>query len=197
MLTTEAEPTTSRNAREKTYFALTAVGKDRPGIVAAVSRVLFEQGCNIEDSSNTLLGGEFAMILLVTAGADVTVDRLESALADATRDLGLSIGLSSISADQLSRSAMELTAPYMVSVYGSDKAGIVYRISRYLADAGVNILDLNTKVIRKGETPVYVMMIEVEVPTGMDAGRLTLELEGIGADLGVTVNVRPVEVAEL
>jgi len=48
----------------KTYYILSAIGKDRPGIVADVSEVIYECGGNIEDSSMTLLRNHFALLLL-------------------------------------------------------------------------------------------------------------------------------------
>lgn len=198
MQTTEVPVTPDKKITTKNYFAMTAVGKDRPGIVAAVARVLFELGCNIEDSSHTLLGGEFAIILLLTAPETISRERLENSLRDAGVPLGLTIGLSSISLADLSRTDDTThTLPFMVSVYGSDHPGIVYRITRYLAEKDVNITDLNTKVIRKNEAPTYVMMLEIEVPSEVNPSNLTLELEAIGTELGVQVAVRPVEVAEL
>jgi glycine cleavage system transcriptional repressor len=47
------------------HFALTVVGRDRPGIVAQVTEILFNLGCNIADSSCSILGGQFAMILII------------------------------------------------------------------------------------------------------------------------------------
>ncbi|MBX7220229.1 MAG: amino acid-binding protein [Blastocatellia bacterium] len=182
----------------KTFFAMTAVGKDRPGIVAAVTRVLFELGCNIEDSSHTILGGEFAIILLLTAPDGVTRDRLETSLREAGSPLGLTVNLCAISETELTRTKDNRhTLPFLISVYGSDHPGIVYRITRHLAEKDVNITDMNTKVIRKNETTTYVMMLEIEIPSEVNPSHLTLELEAIGKDLGVQVGVRPMEVAEL
>ncbi|MGZ3592030.1 MAG: ACT domain-containing protein, partial [Thermodesulfobacteriota bacterium] len=48
----------------KTYFILSAVGKDRPGIVSDVSEVIYDCGGNIEDSSMSLLRNHFALLLL-------------------------------------------------------------------------------------------------------------------------------------
>ena len=48
----------------KTYFILSAMGKDRPGMVADVSEVIYECGGNIEDSSMSLLRNHFALLLL-------------------------------------------------------------------------------------------------------------------------------------
>jgi glycine cleavage system transcriptional repressor len=47
------------------HFALTIVGRDRPGIVSQVTKILFDQGCNLADSSCSILGGQFAMILIL------------------------------------------------------------------------------------------------------------------------------------
>jgi glycine cleavage system transcriptional repressor len=52
-------------------FALSVFGRDRPGIVAAVTRVLADAGCNLEDTSTTILRGHFAMMLVVTGPDDL------------------------------------------------------------------------------------------------------------------------------
>src|SRR4051812_49909019 len=48
---------------------LTAIGRDRPGIVARIAKVLLEHGLNIEDSQMRILGGRFAMMLLLRGNA--------------------------------------------------------------------------------------------------------------------------------
>src|SRR5215813_1215224 len=56
----------------KQWFALSAIGRDRPGIVADLAELIFESDCNLEDSSMTILGSEFAVLLLLTGeGPDV------------------------------------------------------------------------------------------------------------------------------
>src|SRR5437870_73749 len=70
-------------------FALAAIGRDRPGIVAACARTLFEQGCNVEDSSMTLLRGNFAVMLVLAAPEGTTGSSLTAALEPACRELGL------------------------------------------------------------------------------------------------------------
>ena len=51
---------------------MSAIGKDRPGIVADLAELIFEHGCNLEDSSMTILGGEFAVLLLFTAATPIS-----------------------------------------------------------------------------------------------------------------------------
>ena len=171
------------------HFAVTIIGKDRPGIVADTAEVLYSLGCNVEDSSCTMLGGEFAMILIVSHDKPFSKKRLESEFAAKNTGNGLSAFIRSLKDDEISyrEPVGELC---LVSVYGSDKPGIVYRITRELADRGVNITDLNTKLIGSEAEPVYVLMLEAALPQGMspeDASRL---LEKLKKELSVEISVR-------
>jgi len=171
------------------HFAVTIIGKDRPGIVADTSEVLFTLGCNVEDSSCTMLGGEFAMILIVSHEKPFSKKRLEGEFAAKNAGNGLSAFIRSLKEDEVCyhEPAGELC---LVSVYGSDKPGIVYRITRELADRGVNITDLNTKLIGSPKEPVYVLVLEAALPQDLtvdDASRL---LEKLKKELSVEISVR-------
>jgi len=77
-------------ATQKTYLVISALGEDRPGIVSQFSKVLLEHGCNIEDSRMTVLGGEFAVMLLVE-GKWNTLAKVENSLPELGRQLGMTI----------------------------------------------------------------------------------------------------------
>jgi len=136
-------------------LAVTAVGADRPGIVAAVTRALHERGGNLEDSAMTILGGHFAIMLLVATDEDA--DSLRAALTEATSDLGLTVSVCPATATE---TGAEPT--HLLSVYGADKPGIVAGVAGALAEVGANIIDLETQVIGAAGSPVYAMMIELE-----------------------------------
>ena len=70
---------------------VTVTGTDRRGIIAKVSALLYERNVNIEDISQTILGGQFAMIMMVEA-AENDADFI--ALAAALEELGKSIRMS-------------------------------------------------------------------------------------------------------
>jgi glycine cleavage system transcriptional repressor len=166
------------------HVAVTAVGADRPGIVAAVTQVLFDQGANIEGSRMAILGGHFAMVLIVSTPADATA--LEEALGAPARDLELVCSVRPVSDVPAEHAA---GAPYVVSVYGADRPGIVWRVSQLLADRRVNIIDLATHVVGS----VYVMILEVTLPAGADAAAIAGELKALADELGIDVSMRPVE----
>jgi glycine cleavage system transcriptional repressor len=170
------------------HFAVTIIGKDRTGIVADTAEILYRLGCNVEDSSCTMLSGDFAMILIISHEKPFVKARL----ADEFRSLqalGLSVYVRALHEDEVCyRSPQgELC---LVSVYGSDRPGIVYRVTRALAERGVNITDLNTRLIGTKDEPVYVLMLEAALPEGITIENAEGLLEKLKKELNVEISVR-------
>lgn len=178
------------------HFSVSVVGKDRPGIVASVSRVLYELGCNIEDSSCTILAGQFAMILIVFHDAFESTEEFEKAFAP-LRQEGLRIVVNPVKDEDVSHEKGFKGHPYIISVYGADRPGIVYRVSRELAERKVNITDLHTHLVGEKERPIYVMIMEVDIPEELDMDELMGVLEEVKKDLNVNITVKPIETMEL
>lgn len=179
------------------HFSVSVVGKDRPGIVAEVSRILFEQGCNIEDSTCTILSGQFAMILVVFHPKADPVSELNPAFDEVRTKMGLMVTLHALKEEEVVHEKSFVGAPHIISVYGADRPGIVYNVSRELARRKVNITDLNTQVVGTKERPVYVMVLEVDIPEGTDMKELEREFERIRKELSVSITVRPIESVEM
>src|SRR5665811_8621 len=100
-------------------LAVTAVGADRPGIIARLTGVLLEHGGNLEDTAMTILSGQFAMVMVVST--DTTPAALEDALAEAVTDWGMIVGVA-----EVGPGARGAPATHVVSVYGSDRPGMVH-----------------------------------------------------------------------
>ena len=177
----------------KREFVVTAVGRDRPGIVAGMTEVLFELGGNIEDSSMTILAGEFAMIIIVSLPEKVDLGYLEEKLDPVRRSLGMVLSIKKLGQDELRRATEAYEKKYMISVLGVDRPGIVYRVTELLAKHGINITDVQTQMAGKKEKPIYTMVIEVEIPKGMDMKAVSSELAECGRDLKIDVSVRPLD----
>lgn len=170
------------------HVAVSAVGTDRPGIVAAVTGVLYDTGCNLEDTSMTILRGQFTMMLVVEAPAGLVAADVEAALTERAPDL-----LVSVRAIDDDHHASPEGDPWTVSVYGADHPGIVYRVTSLLADHDVNVVDLSTRVIGDPARPVYAMLLEVTLPPGVDPGALTDALGRLGEEVGVECTLHPVD----
>jgi glycine cleavage system transcriptional repressor len=162
-------------------LALAALGRDRPGIVASVSRALFDLGCNVEDSSMTLLRGNFAMMLVFECPDDVTAQRATEALRPACEEMGLTFSVL-----EVDDRATVPNPTHIVTVYGADRPGILLRTAGVLADAGANITDLNSRLVGTDE-PVYALTLELEVPSGVDPDDLGRRLREVADEIGVDV----------
>lgn len=174
---------------ETLHYAVSLVGKDRTGIVAGVTSVLFRLGCNIADSSCTMLAGEFAMILIVSHPRPFSKTRLSEELKPVCDQLGMSVGVRTLHLDEVVRQETK-DEICMISVYGADQPGIVYKVTSELAELGVNITDLNTKLIGTPNEPVYVMMLEAALPEGQTPEKLESLLGDLKQKLNVEIGVR-------
>jgi glycine cleavage system transcriptional repressor len=181
----------------KKIIILTAIGKDRPGIVAGVSKVLYETGCNIEDSSMNRLGNDFAMILMVRLPAKTSPQALDKKLQPLRKKLGLSITLRVLKTAELKDEKPANDISHMLSVYGSDKPGIVFQIAKFLAANKINITDVQTKIAHPKLNPVYIMMLEVDVPKTANLAKITRELADLAQKLEIDVNLKPIESYQL
>ncbi|HEX3595345.1 MAG TPA: ACT domain-containing protein, partial [Polyangiaceae bacterium] len=77
---------------ERRYAVLTAVGADRPGLVQEISQSILEASGNLEDSRMAVLGGEFALIVLLSADP-VAIERLRGVLPKLESQLGLRVSM--------------------------------------------------------------------------------------------------------
>ena len=166
------------------WFMLTLVGEDRPGIVAKLSATLFAAGCNLGEATMARLGGNFSVMVMVQyAGA---LEKLLSVIEPVARDLGVRALCDRIEG----RLHRHLIPDVRVTVYGADRAGIVAQVTGALADAGFNILDLQSDVGGSEAEPVYIMTMEGQARNGIEAVEAALAAMGHDA---IEVDVQPIE----
>jgi glycine cleavage system transcriptional repressor len=166
--------------------AVTVVGNDRPGIVAAVTQALYDLGCNLEDATSTILRGHFSMMLVVRPPEGTDAAQVDERLRAVGESLGLIVAARPV--EEAETDSAEPT--HMVSVYGADRPGIVFRVAEVLAASGSNITDLTSRLIGSEEQPVYAVMMEVALEDPEGAGRA---LEELRDELGLDVSLRPLE----
>jgi glycine cleavage system transcriptional repressor len=168
-------------------FIMTAFGEDRPGIAAEVTEILYENGCNLEDTSMTLLAGEFTLILLFSAEPADAADRLSKACRRLEQEKAISAFIRPLMPQLPMKPKDYFTRS--LHVEGLDHAGIVYKVSRFLADKRINIVNLKSAVKASPEsgTALYVMDILVQIPNGTAMDALEKGLSGVADDLNVDI----------
>ncbi len=160
-------------------LAITVIGPDRTGIVADVAEAFAGVGANLTDSTMTRLRGHFTMTLICTGP---TAEQAQTALLPLT-DVVTTVRRVEPELDATTRGE-----PYVVSVHGADRLGIVAAVTRVVALAGGNITDLSTRLT----DALYVLIAEVDLPTG--SGEVLAEQLAVAAsELGVQVSLRRAE----
>ena len=173
-------------------WIVTALGQDRPGIVAGVTKILYQLGCNLEDSAMTRLEGEFAIMLIFSTRPAVTAARLHKAFTSLQRRLRLAVHLKPLTKGEVA-SPKKRGAAYLISVYGTDRPGIVYRVSEALSRSKVNITDVHTHRSAGHGSSLYLTLLEVELPPSRSLKSLDATLKRVAKRLRVEVSVRPSE----
>ena len=174
-------------------FAVTVLGHDRPGIIAATTDGLAGLGLNIEDSTMTLLRGHFAMMLLCSdegAPARVAPSEIEHALASLTADDDLEVSVRLVTDEPAPATG---GSPWVLTVHGGDRPGIVSAVVREVAAAGGNITDLTTRL--SGD--LYLLVAELDLPADADATAVEASIKTAAQAVGVTATLRAVEADEL
>jgi glycine cleavage system transcriptional repressor len=168
-------------------IVLTLTGHDRVGIVKEITNVLVKHGGNVETSRMARLGGEFAMLALVSLA--------EKDLAAFERDMqtlrneGFQITLLPTEADHAKKYQGWL--PYKIEVLGADHEGIIYEIAHHLAQQGINIEDAETTTAPApmSGTPLFTMNATILVPPNLPFHKWSDALEEISDKLNVTIEV--------
>jgi glycine cleavage system transcriptional repressor len=167
-------------------YALSAIGRDRPGIVAAITEVLLDLEGNVEDSQMSILRGHFAVMLIVALPDGVASEELERRLGQVRDELGLeAIAVGPV--DELADTGPRAT--HVLTVYGADHPGIVHAVSSALAERSVSITGLETRLAGAEGSPIYVMVMELAAGDA-DPEALERELRAIGEREGLDVSLR-------
>lgn len=177
-----------------TRIALTFIGRDRSGIIAEVTKILYEVGGNIEDTTMTILEGEFAMILIALLPGRNAEVKAKKAFGRLQSKWGLNCFAKEISGEvsKGEKHPSDVTT-HIISVAGRDRTGIVYETSRILAKHQLNITDLNSKILGAGKKSVFTMILEVDIPKHFNTKKLEPDWQRLRKRLGLDVSVRPLE----
>jgi glycine cleavage system transcriptional repressor len=170
------------------WFVMSAIGEDRPGIVADLAEVIYECDCNLEDSRMTKLGTAFATLLLASGRGDDVGDRLAAACKRLEWEKRLTVFVREVAGPEpIPPSGRR----YECTVTGVDKAGIVATIARHLANEGANVTDLHSSLrpASGSGTPIYTLRVEIVVPADVPEARVRERLEAAAASLGVDVTL--------
>lgn len=151
------------------YLVISAVGKDRAGIVSELSAAISQHRCNIDDSRMAILGGEFAIILMLS-GAAADIAELRQTLPQLEETTGLTI----LDRPTEGRSGASGSLPYAVEVITMDQPGIVHQVTAFFSERQINIDSLETETYPAPHTgtPMFALNMAVNIPANQKMGEL-------------------------
>jgi len=168
---------------------LSILGRDRPGIVASVSRALTDLKCNIENVSQTMIQREFAGIFIVSMPKELTAPDLQREMDSGLSFLGLHIYTKPCEGGE-DECVAEACEPFVITTKGPDRKGLVAGISEVIARNGVNITNLQA-VFKGGDAPGdNIMIYEVDVPAAVDQQALANELRAKAEGLHLEISIQ-------
>ncbi len=168
---------------------ISVLGQDRPGIIAAISRILFEQACNIENISQTILQTEFAGTFIVSVPAKLSLEILNRLLDEELKPMGMVAHVKE-AGKALSKTTQVPSDPFVITTRGPDRKGLVAGITQVLAQHRVNVTNLQA-VFKGGSDPNNnIMIYEVDIPKAVDHGMLYRELKARAAELDLNINIQ-------
>ena len=176
--------------KQGSFVAVSVIGRDRPGIIANVSGVLYQNRCSIEELSQTAIRGQFAMILIASLGEGVPVRNLRNDFSELAKDLDLDINLRQLKSEDLVPFQAGETEPFIIIVRGEDRPGLVYGIAEVLAERGINITNLAARVALVSEKSEYMQVFEVDIPKGLDYSLIQEKLRQRGREMRVSVDLQ-------
>jgi glycine cleavage system transcriptional repressor len=169
----------------KKWFMLTLVGKDRPGIVARITRALYEGKANLGEASMVRLGGNFTVMLMVQfTGNEQALDDL---IGPVSQSFDLRHHVDAIEGELLHHMEPDVR----ITVYGADRSGIVAEATGILTEKGFNILNLESDVGGTVEKPIYVMTIEGVAEQGIEV--LEKALQKLAQEKGLETQLEPID----
>ncbi len=175
---------------------ISVLGQDRPGIIAAIARILFENDGNIENVSQTSLQSEFAGIFIVAIPDILAQADLEQRMATALDGMDLQVHIKPVEARHEADTPLTVES-FIITTRGPDQKGLVARVTEVIARHNVNVTNCQA-VFKGGDDPnSNIMIYEVDIPPDTDQQELFGDLRRKGAELNLQVSIQHRDIFEV
>jgi len=161
---------------------ISAFGKDKPGIVTKISKIITEYKCNIIESRMMKIENDFTVMMLVDIYKEKNklINKLES-----ISELKFLIKESSLEADNLNDYNATIT------LSGADNIGIVHSVSDILTNHSINIIDMNTSIVNVPNTgtPIFNMETNIFLDNNVSTKELMNEIENLAIESDIEISI--------
>jgi glycine cleavage system transcriptional repressor len=174
----------------KNFLVISALGQDRPGLVNELTRAILDSGCNIVDSRMSVLGGEFAIILLLSGNWNA-IAKLETLREGLEKRLEMTI----VTKRTEPRVPRDNLLPYAVDVVSIDQPGIVHHLAEFFSTRNINIENLDTSSYAAAHTgtAMFAVHMTVGIPAEQHIATLREQFMDFCDDLNLDAIMEPIK----
>lgn len=175
-------------ATAKKHLVIAALAKDRPGVIRELARAIADTGCTVADSRMTVLGSEFALILLVS-GTWNAIAKLEASAPALQKKLSMSMTMQRSE----ERPAREKSVPYLVDIVALERPGVVHDVAKFFEEREIGIDDMSTWTYAAVNTgaPMFSVSMNISIPAELHIGRLRDEFTDFCDELNLDATLEP------
>jgi len=168
--------------QKKDIYVISVIGQDRVGIVSEVTQFLFKKGFNIVDIEQSVVHSQFTMVLLIQPlRPRFHLNQLRAGLNPLARKLEMKITITPLKEFKGLKLA-EARKPYVLTILGEDRSGVVAGFSSVLAKHHCNIDRI--KMIARGEFLAMEMWVDLrEAHFPLLRQDLNETAKGVGMDI--------------
>lgn len=170
-------------------LVIAAIGEDRAGLVDTLSGWILDCAGNIADSRMMAIGGEFAILLLVSGESD-SLAKLESQQSQIEEQIGMALHLKRTESSAVTKSLV----PFGVKVQSLDHPGIVHNLAHFFSRRSINIQDLSTSTYEAAHTgtPMFSVQMTLELPSDAPIQELCQEFLAYCDRLNLDASMEPI-----
>ena len=174
-------------------YVLSVSARNRVGFTAALAKALDELGANLCDISQARLDQIFLMILLADFPSERDPEVIQDHIRAVCRPFKAAVTIQEAIGELDSDAEMDTISdqppvPFLLTVSGKDRPGILRLLSRHLAQHGIDMLDL--RATRTDGNTKFLFVIHLNVPHGISAMQLEQELKQIDPQNPIEVHLQ-------
>jgi phosphoserine phosphatase len=173
-------------SQNEDLYVILVVGEDKVGIVSKVTQFLFKKGVNIVDIEQTVIHSQFTMVLLIQPlRFRFQLSQVRAGLRHLAKKLDMNITITPLKEFKGLRLA-EAKRPYVLTILGQDRPGVVAAFSSTLAQHHCNIERI--KMIARGEFLAMEMWIDLREA---NFSLLRVALSEVARKIGMDIVAQP------
>jgi len=166
-------------------MVLAVLTKDRPGVIADITGAIFRLEGDLADLKQSVLWGYLTMILIVNFPTAVTKEKLIAAIAASENTADFEVSVKELAVPLTSDLPMPEDT-FVMTVQAANRGGLVYQVSRFCCERGINILDLTT-TLRHGR---YTMALQLDLSKVASLAVLREELAVFAEKNGLSLTLQ-------